>query len=498
MSLLGKILGKENVEVFDLLNYHAGVGLWDAKLYDGNPAHPKSTWTWSPEFRRLVGFAQDDIQNFPNTMQSWSERLHPDDAAHVFEVFGKYLSDKTGTAVYDVEYRLKTKSGEYRWFRALGGASRDASGNPLRACGSLIDVHEQKQKEEQLGLLGRFSGVGLWDAKLYDGDPAHSESTWTWSPEFRRLVGFAQDDIQNFPNTMQSWSERLHPDDVAHVFEVFYLSDKTGTAVYDVEYRLKTKSGEYRWFRALGGASRDASGNPLRACGSLIDIHEQKTSDEMHRDEIVALADSLETNVGAMASRAQAGSNIVASAAEELSDSITAMGSRVDRSTQSIAKVFGEAVEANRIVQSLGNAIEKIGSVVDLIKNIASQTNLLALNATIEAARAGEAGKGFAVVASEVKELASQTSSATEDITTQISSLQEESMQALQAISVIESTMQSIKNSSTDISDSISEQRLATKEVAAQLSNIVEEINSVNETINAATQNMRRENDAEC
>ncbi|PIE61807.1 MAG: chemotaxis protein [Desulfobacterales bacterium] len=360
---------------------------------------------------------------------------------------------------------------------------------------SLIGKILGKEDAEVLNVLNHHAGVGLWDAKLHDGNPGHPKSKWTWSPEFRRLVGFAQDDMLNFPNTMQSWSERLHPDDAAHVVEAFgkYLADKTGTAVYNVQYRLKTKSGEYRWFQALGGASRDASGKPLHACGSLIDIHEQKTSDEMHRNEIAALADSLETNVGAMASRAQSGSNIVASAAEELSVSINAMGTQVDKSTQSIAKVFGEAVEANRIVQALGNAVEKIGSVVDLIKSIASQTNLLALNATIEAARAGETGKGFAVVASEVKELASQTSFATEDITAQINSLQEESMQALQAISVIKNTMQSIKNASIEISDSIKEQRLATKEVAEQLSNIVEEINSVNDTINSATQNMRME-----
>ncbi len=495
MSLIGKIFNKENTELLQLLSQYAGVGLWDAKLYDGDPAHPKSAWRWSPEFRRLVGFAQDDFQNFPNEMRSWADRLHPDDTAHAVEAFGKYLADRTGTVVYDDQYRLKTKNGEYRWFRAVGGATRDASGKPLRACGSLIDIHEQKQREEQLDLLGNFAGVGLWDSLLFNGDPAHPKSKWTWSPEFRRLMGFSPDDLQNFPNEMRSWAERLHPEDAAHATETFgkYLADRTGTAVYDDQYRLKVKSGEYRWFRALGGASRDASGKPLRACGSVIDINERKTGEERHKNEIISIANSLETNVGAMASRAQSGSNIVASAAGELSLSISTMETRVEESTQSIAKVFDEAVEANRMVQSLGDAVEKISSVVDLIKNIASQTNLLALNATIEAARAGEAGKGFAVVASEVKELASQTSSATEDIIVQINSLQEESVQALQAIGVIETTMQSIKDSSIEISGSIGEQRLATKEVAEQLSGIVEGINGVSEAINSATQDMRKE-----
>ena len=72
----------------------------------------------------------------------------------------------------------------------------------------------------------------------------------------------------------------------------------------------------------------------------------------------------------------------------------------------------------------LAESAEKIGSVIALISQIAGQTNLLALNATIEAARAGDAGRGFAVVASEVKELAGQTTRATEEIGAQIGAIQ--------------------------------------------------------------------------
>src|SRR3546814_7043839 len=92
------------------------------------------------------------------------------------------------------------------------------------------------------------------------------------------------------------------------------------------------------------------------------------------------------------------------------------------------------ARETGATVDGLAQAASKIGEVVNLITEIASQTNLLALNATIEAARAGEAGKGFAVVASEVKNLATQTAQATEDISAQIAAIQAATQSSVAAI----------------------------------------------------------------
>ncbi len=182
---------------------------------------------------------------------------------------------------------------------------------------------------------------------------------------------------------------------------------------------------------------------------------------------------------------------MMASAAEQLSSSITEMDPKVARSAEETGKAFEEATQANATIHSLGEAANQISDVVDLIKNIASQTNLLALNATIEAARPGEVGKGFAVVASEVKELASQTASATEDITRQVEALQDESQKALHAIDIIETTMKAIKDSSSELSELIGEQRIATGEIADQLGRTVEEISNVSKVINITIENAR-------
>ncbi len=135
---------------------------------------------------------------------------------------------------------------------------------------------------ELMDILGRHAGVGLWDAKLHNRDAMAPESRWTWSAEFRRLMGF--DNETDFPNVVQSWSDRLHPEDAPATFAAFGASLDPSSKGYDVTYRLKMKDGSYRWFRATGGAVH--KDGQVRCCGSLVDIHGQKTA-EMDQKRVV-------------------------------------------------------------------------------------------------------------------------------------------------------------------------------------------------------------------
>jgi len=119
----------------------------------------------------------------------------------------------------------------------------------------------------------------------------------------------------------------------------------------------------------------------------------------------------------------------------------------------------------NATVAKLGASSREIGDVVKLITTIAQQTNLLALNATIEAARAGEAGKGFAVVADEVKELAKQTTAATEEISTKITTIQTDTEKAVQAIKEISEVINQINGISNTIASAVEEQTATTNEM---------------------------------
>ena len=203
----------------------------------------------------------------------------------------------------------------------------------------------------------------------------------------------------------------------------------------------------------------------------------------------------------ASSSTEQASANVktVAAAADELSDSIKEISRQVSSSARIAGEAVGEADRTNAKVQALAQAASRIGDVVKLIHDIAGQTNLLALNATIEAARAGDAGRGFAVVASEVKSLAHQTAKATEDITQQITAIQNATGESVEAIGSIGRTIGEISQIATAIAAAVEEQAASTQEIARNVqqaslgtaevsSNIRGVMSAASQTTVAATQ----------
>ena len=200
-------------------------------------------------------------------------------------------------------------------------------------------------------------------------------------------------------------------------------------------------------------------------------------------EDVAAAAEQLsaassQVSAGSDETSVQAG--VVAAAAEQVSRNVQAVAAGAEQMGASIREIAQNATEAAKVAQAatgaassandsvsrLGSSSQEIGKVVKLITSIAEQTNLLALNATIEAARAGEAGKGFAVVAGEVKELASETAKATEDIARRVEAIQQDTTGAVAAIGEIGAIIASINDYQLTIASAVEEQTATTNEMS--------------------------------
>ncbi len=259
-------------------------------------------------------------------------------------------------------------------------------------------------------------------------------------------------------------------------------------------------------------ASEQTAANIRNMAASAEQVGAQVTSVASSSDEVSSGMNEIETTNDEIANNMKeietATSNVsnnlstVAAAAEEMSNSVNSVAASIEEMYASLnevaknstkgANVTGEASEkaeqTSTLVHTLGEAAREIGDVVDLIKGIASQTNLLALNAAIEAAGAGEAGKGFAVVANEVKELASQTAGATEEIRGKVESMQTNTNAAVNAIETIVSVITETNTIMGTIASAVEEQTATTNEISKSINETASTASSVSKNVQEAAQ----------
>ena len=212
-----------------------------------------------------------------------------------------------------------------------------------------------------------------------------------------------------------------------------------------------------------------------------------------HTDTMAATAAAMSTSAARTGASAQsaaeaaaqalANAQMVAGAAEELTSSIHEIGRQVSQSTAIVERAVHAGHATRETMKALNARVTRIGTVADMIGEIAAKTNLLALNATIEAARAGEAGKGFAVVAGEVKALASQTARSTEEITRQISEVRAATGESVAAVQNIENTIGEIDAIASSIAAAVVQQGAATAEIARNVTQTAQAANEMTSRI---------------
>ncbi|MBP8153675.1 MAG: PAS domain S-box protein [Nitrospira sp.] len=198
-------------------------GFWDGHVLPDQPWHsPMTPVWWSPRVREMLGYNE---QEFPDILDSWASRLHPDDREIVFDRLAACLEG--GQSHYDVDYRLLTKQGEYCWFHARAEVlERDAQGYALRMAGSLQCITERKQaeahlrlSEERLRTALTESEVGIWDWDV------QSDRLY-WSPDVEALFGLSPG---SFPGTYAAY------------IGLIYALDR-GPVLMQIEHSLRDQS----------------------------------------------------------------------------------------------------------------------------------------------------------------------------------------------------------------------------------------------------------------
>ncbi len=234
--------------------------------------------------------------------------------------------------------------------------------------------------------------------------------------------------------------------------------------------RVEQKATEARAATERKAEMQRLAGEFQAAVGNIVDAVSSASAElETAAGTLTRTADTTQRLAGVVATASDdASGNVqsVASAAEEMSSSVNEIARQVNQSSKIAGEAVKQAQKTDARITELSSAASRIGDVVKLITAIAEQTNLLALNATIEAARAGEAGKGFAVVAQEVKALAAQTAKATDEIGTQISSMQAATQESVTAIKEIGGTIGRIAEIAATIAAAVEEQGAATQEIS--------------------------------
>jgi methyl-accepting chemotaxis protein len=434
--------------------------------------------TANDNFLSVVGYRLDEVQGRHHS-------LFADPVYAASPAYRQFWADLNAGKFSAGEFRRVGKGGKEVWIQASYNPIFDLNGKPYKVVKYASDISAAKKLEaevrdsqarekrvadelrdkvdQMLGVV-RAAGQGDRSQKITvtgaDAIGQLGEGLSKFFDDLRQMEEEKQ--LAQVREQQQANQLRTNVDAILDVVNAAAEGDLTrSVSVGGSDAVGQLGEGLTQFFSDLRGSVSEIAGN-AQSLGSS-------------SEQLTAVSQQMSAN--AEETSAQAG--VVSAAAEQVSKNIQTVATSAEQMSASIKEISKNATEAARVattavqtadaanttVTKLGESSREIGNVIKLITSIAQQTNLLALNATIEAARAGEAGKGFAVVANEVKELAKETTKATEDISQKIAAIQGDTQSAVAAIQQIGTVINQINDISNTIASAVEEQTAVTSEM---------------------------------
>lgn len=249
----------------------AELGTWDWNIESGEVV-------FNERWCRMLGYDPSEIE--PH-VRSWELVVHPEDVDMAMAALQDHFEGRTDT--YRCEHRLRHKDGSVIWVLDAGRVYEwDDDGRPIKAAGIHLDITDARESARRYELAAAGASVGIWDWNIISGE-VHLSRRW------KEILGYEDDELED---CYESWHDHLHPDDrdrVVHGLEAHLRRHGT----FDLEYRMRTRTNDYRWVHARGQASWGFDGKPLRMAGSLADIHDRKLA-ELARERLAAIVEHSE------------------------------------------------------------------------------------------------------------------------------------------------------------------------------------------------------------